>query len=391
MTVLYASDLPPRFSSVGWWRKVVLRWTGGIYKLIGLEMGIFLGLWYIGWALASQGSFNTNHFDGYVASFRLYQGTVRTMLGFMLVYYYQEIYSRARRIFFAIPFPDSTFLAINATIGQADERGRVLKQTIFRYILATSFLLYHATSKMMQRKYREPWKTMVHLGLLTEEEVQRIRERVRDYPYPGEVSFVPLAWATLTIRQAFDDDQVVPKAKNNTYPFTVNTALKALQDYRSQCGSLLFEVYFPFPLLLSQLVTLVVYSYFLVSLVSQQNLSSEPTFIFPVFTAMEFIVYMGALRVGQTFTQPLGEDDNSFEIVAFFTRGLRLAHLYGAYGSSKHDFLANPLPVVDLGDIQDKITAKLPLYFYRSDVARKPVDSCSQHVSKIDSLAIPLL
>ena len=59
MTVLYASDLPPRFSSVGWWRKVVLRWTGGIYKLIGLEMGIFLGLWYIGWALASQGSFNT--------------------------------------------------------------------------------------------------------------------------------------------------------------------------------------------------------------------------------------------------------------------------------------------------------------------------------------------
>ena len=38
---------------------------------------------------------------------------------------------------------------------------------------------------------------------------------------------------------------------------------------------MLFEVYFPFPLLLSQLVTLVVYSYFIIALFAQQNLNTE--------------------------------------------------------------------------------------------------------------------
>ena len=46
--------------------------------------------------------------------------------------------------------------------------------------------------------------------------------------------------------------------------------MQALHDYRSQYGTMLFEVYFPFPLLLSQLVTLVVYSYFAVALIAQQ-------------------------------------------------------------------------------------------------------------------------
>ena len=62
------------------------------------------------------------------------------------------------------------------------------------------------------------------------------------------------------------------------------------------------------------------------------NLNTEATFIFPIFTCCEFVVYMGALRVGQTFTNPLGGDDNAFELVAFFNRNLRLAHLYGCYG-----------------------------------------------------------
>ena len=111
----------------------------------------------------------------------------------------------------------------------------------------------------------------------------------------------------------------------------MSKTLKALHDYRLNYGSMLFEVYFPFPLLLSQLVTLVVYSYFIIALFAQQNLNTEATFIFPIFTCCEFVVYMGALRVGQTFTNPLGGDDNAFELVAFFNRNLRLAHLRVQY------------------------------------------------------------
>eukprot|EP01043_Picozoa_sp_COSAG02_P018794 COSAG02_NODE_888_length_16167_cov_293.783234_4_plen_178_part_00 len=109
---------------------------------------------------------------------------------------------------------------------------------------------------------------------------------------------------------------------------------------------------------------------------------SEPSFHFPFFTLLDVVVYMGALRVGQLFENPLASDDDDCmiphltmlgfvggadfacpplasliyrpqlsivapltcdycpnvsvwladEIVAFFNRNLRIAHIYGLYG-----------------------------------------------------------
>jgi hypothetical protein len=332
MTVPYSNDIPHSFSSRGWCKAVICRWTGGIYKLLVHEILIYLLLWYLGWYIVSNINFD---FNSYIVVFRTYQTTIRVMLGFMLVYYYQEIYARSRRIFFAIPFPDSTFVAINSFIDSSSERGLLLKQTIFRYLLATTFQSYHASSEMFKRAYPRPWKSMVDLGLLTNEEVTRLRTCIDgDYPYYGEVSFVPVAWATMTLRKVFEENLLIPRMPvsggigvSGAYPTVINMAMKALHDYRLQYGTMLFEVYFPFPLYLSQLVTIVTYSYFAVALIAQQNTTSEPEFYFPIFTFMEFFVYIGALRVGQTFTNPLGEDENCFEMIAFFNRNLRLAHL----------------------------------------------------------------
>ena len=160
------------------------------------------------------------------------------------------------------------------------------------------------------------------------------------------------------------------RTSNAQYPTPVQIAFNALHDYRKNYGSMLFEVYFPFPLLLSQLVTLTIYFYFAAALVAQQNLSDETHFVFPVFTMAEFIVYMGAFRVGQTFTNPLGQDENSFEMVAFFNRNMRLAHLYGGYGGDKYDIMSDPLPVVDMSDVQRQVMPSIPLNFYSMRLAR---------------------
>lgn len=123
MTVPYAANLPPKFSFSGWCQNVVCVWKGGVYKLIRLELAVFTILWYAGWGIMTNFTFQKNiNNDIYIQSFRTYQGTIRLMLGFMLVYYYQEIYARARRIFFAIPFPDSTFVAINSVIGRGPSK-----------------------------------------------------------------------------------------------------------------------------------------------------------------------------------------------------------------------------------------------------------------------------
>jgi hypothetical protein len=391
MTVPYQKDVPTTFSSTGWWRAVVCRWRGGVYKLVIFELIGFLCLYYLMWGCLTSFRFTWNVQDGLVKQYREYQGTIRFMLGFMLVYYYQEIYARARRIFFAIPFPDSCFIAINSIVGDGTPRGQLLKQTIFRYILATTFQSYYASSSLFRKAFLcRPWESMKELGLLTNEETRRLRRRIDgDYPYPGEVSFVPIAWATMTLRKAFEEGHVQPDYRpeataaagptssrtrsNGQYPTPVQIGFNALHDYRRNYGSMLFEVYFAFPLLLSQLVTLTVYFYFAASLVAQQNLSDEWHSYFPIFTMAEFIVYMGALRVGQTYTNPLGRDENSFEMVAFFNRNLRLAHLYGGYGGAeKYDMVLNPLPVVDMTELQRRVMPTIPLKFYSMVEARVP-------------------
>ena len=100
---------------------------------------------------------------------------------------------------------------------------------------------------------------MEELGLLTQEEVTRLHTTCDDdYPYYGELSFLPMAWATMVMRKVFEEGLMIPRqtpanggsANGGSYPTVVNMAMKALHGYRLQYGTMLFEVYFPFPLLL---------------------------------------------------------------------------------------------------------------------------------------------
>ncbi len=397
MTVPYSNSLPRTFSTCGWCRAVLCRWRGGIYKLIVVELAVFIACWYAVFIACSSSHLlvtpaerrslalngTAPALDAWIQEFRDYQGNVRVMLGFMLVYYYQQIHARARRIFFAIPFPDSVFIAVNSVVGGDDRgdehyaRGLLLRSTIFRYILSTTFIAYHSSSSKFRHHYPKPYASLVELGLLTRDEVARIRARVDSaYPYLGECAFIPMTWATMTLREAFAQGQCYPRVERPSpdtavqplgYAAVVRDALQALHSYRRSYGTLLFEVYLPFPLLLSQLVTLTVYAYFAVAIFAQQDLSSEPQFYFPIFTSLEFVVYMGALRVGQVFTSPLGGEDSDYEMVAFFNRNLRLAHIYGAFGPDKFDLLGGRPPLVDLRDVQTRALRTVPLEFYRPE------------------------
>ena len=59
-------------------------------------------------------------------------------------------------------------------MGGDDERGRLLRSTIFRYILATTFLVYNGTSAKFAMTYPDPFLALVKLGLLSEQEVEQL-------------------------------------------------------------------------------------------------------------------------------------------------------------------------------------------------------------------------
>ena len=66
MTVPYQKAIPHVFSSSGWWRAVVCRWRGSVYKLVMIEFVGFLLLYYLTWGIMTSFRFAWAGQDGLV-------------------------------------------------------------------------------------------------------------------------------------------------------------------------------------------------------------------------------------------------------------------------------------------------------------------------------------
>ncbi|KAK6114140.1 Bestrophin RFP-TM chloride channel family protein, partial [Brugia pahangi] len=75
----------------------------------------------------------------------------------------------------------------------------------------------------------------------------------------------------------------------------------------------------PIPLVYSQVVFLAVYVHFLICLISQQFIitdNSHTTYldlIVPMMTVIQFVFFIGWLKVAQALLNPFGDDDDDFE------------------------------------------------------------------------------
>ena len=83
-----------------------------------------------------------------------------------------------------------------------------------------------------------------------------------------------------------------------------------------------------------QIVSLSVYAYFLASLLGRQwmNPNSEAAihhydYYFPFFSSLEFVFYVGWLKVAETLVNPFGEDDDDFDTNFLVDRNIQLCFL----------------------------------------------------------------
>ena len=134
-----------------------------------------------------------------------------------------------------------------------------------------------------------------------------------------------------------------------------------------------FQVYLAFPISLVQVVTISMYAHLGTLMVSSQNSSEsddhtrQPQFDFPIFMILEAAVYLGAFRVGQLFIDPMGSEADDFEIVEFFNRDLRLAHVFGNYGKTQSFGDFDLPPAESLVDAQESCMGSIPVEFYKRE------------------------
>lgn len=78
------------------------------------------------------------------------------------------------------------------------------------------------------------------------------------------------------------------------------------------------------PLVYTQVVTIALYSYFGASLLGTNEIYD---FYFPIFIVLQFVFYVGWLKVAEVLINPWGEDDDDIELNWFIDRHTKAAYM----------------------------------------------------------------
>lgn len=108
------------------------RWRASIYKLVWMDLALFLTIYY---SLSALYRFLLNNsqkrtFEAVVAYCDEYSDLIP--LSFVLGFYVSIVMTRWWNQYISIPWPDSIAVFVSATIHGNDERGRLMRRTIVR-------------------------------------------------------------------------------------------------------------------------------------------------------------------------------------------------------------------------------------------------------------------
>ncbi|XP_076334871.1 bestrophin-4-like isoform X1 [Tachypleus tridentatus] len=307
MTVTYSLNVAnARLLGFG---KLLFRWHGSIYKLLYREISIFcvaycsLSVLYR-YVLTEPQRRTFEKISVYCETF-----TDLIPVSFVLGFYVSIVVGRWWQQYMSIPWPDKICMLISAYVHGKDERGRVIRRTLARYLNLLSVLIFQAISTSIKKRF----PTLDHLeeaGLMTKEE-RRVYDEI---PMTHGRWWIPAQWFTALAVRARKEGRI-------NDDITLKALLDELHEYRGNCGMLYSYDWISVPLVYTQVVTLAIYTYFLACVMGRQYL--DPTkgypgqkidLYFPFFTLLQFFFYIGWLKVAESLINPFGDDDDDFEL-----------------------------------------------------------------------------
>ncbi|XP_018336298.1 bestrophin-3-like isoform X2 [Agrilus planipennis] len=321
MTVTYTSKV----ATTTWFDcfiKLLLRWKGSIYKLIWLDVLCFLVLYYVlnfvyRFALNREQKRIFEELAAYCNNF----GNL-IPVSFVLGFYVTLVANRWWSQFQAIPFPDNLALLVSASIKRQDGKSKLIMRTIVRHVCFCFAYTLTLISPRVKRHYSS-LDDFVDTGLLLKEEKEILDDLSQNYPEHMQY-WLSLSWAANLVTRARHEGFI------QSDPVVV-AILTEINNFRTKCSTLLDYDWISVPLVYTQVVTLAVYSYFLIALFGRQwteKTAAEYTDLyFPLLTLFEFIFYMGWLKVAEVLINPFGEDDEDFDVLWMIQRHMKVCYL----------------------------------------------------------------
>ncbi|KAA0722035.1 Bestrophin-2 Vitelliform macular dystrophy 2-like protein 1 [Triplophysa tibetana] len=345
MTVTYTAKVAnARFCGFS---KLLLAWKGSIYKVLYKE---FLAFFAIYTAISITYRFLLVDVQKrYFERLSIYCNNYASLIpmSFVLGFYVTLIVNRWWNQYTSIPLPDRIMCTLSGGVQGGDERGRLLRRTLMRYTSLSAILILRSVSTAVFKRF----PTMDHVveaGFMTREERKKfesLHSRYNKYWVPC-VWFINLAAVARCEGRVKDD---------HTYKLLI----EELNKFRGKCSMLFHYDMISVPLVYTQVVTLAVYSFFLVCLIGRQFLDPSQGYpghdldlYVPVFTLLQFFFYAGWLKVAEQLINPFGEDDDDFETNWLIDRNFQVSmmavdEMYGDLPKMERDRYwndSNPRP-----------------------------------------------
>ncbi|XP_064077405.1 bestrophin-4-like [Macrobrachium nipponense] len=323
MTVTYTHEVAECRGLGNFWR-LLFRWRGSIYKLVWPDLLVY-SMCYYTCSIIYRVVLNEEQkkiFEMITLYCNHYSDLIP--VSFVLGFYVSIVIQRWWAQYETLPWPDSLSLFISTSIQGQDNRGRLMRRTIVRYVnLAFTITLTMITSRAKKR-----FPTLDHLveaGLMTVNEKKIFDGMTAKTNHP--LHWLPLVWAGSVVARARKENRIRDD-------FAVKTIIDEINNFRGKCGGLLSYDWISIPLVYTQVVTLAVYSFFFSTIMGRQFLdpakkfpNHDLDFYVPVFTFLQFFFYMGWLKVAESLVNPFGEDDDDFEVNYLIDRNLQISYM----------------------------------------------------------------
>lgn len=163
---------------------------------------------------------------------------------------------------------------------------------------------------------------LINAGLLHENELEIVEDLENKYPGYSK-NFLPIVWASSIATRARKEGRIRDD-------LSLTTIIGSLNQFRGQCSDLMSYNTISIPLVYTQVVTIAVYTYLIITLLADQLIEEKSNpFLdyFPFLVTLQFIFYMGWLKVAETLMNPFGEDDDDFDVNLMIDRNLQMSYL----------------------------------------------------------------
>ncbi|XP_003376119.1 bestrophin-1 [Trichinella spiralis] len=269
--------------SLGNFLRLLFRWKGSVYKIIYKQALIFVVVYYSINLLYWQMLNNEQKIMFEKVAFYFSEANLSLPLTFLMGFFVSQVANRWISNFKEIVWIDSCMIRIASFVEGNDERGRLLRRTLARYVNLSCIIVLRDISTAVKKRF----PTLDHLvktGIITEEESHEYIISCKQHP-DVYLFWLPIEWA-------------------------INLVAKARKENRILCDLNMSRII--------RVVTIATESYFLTNVIARQytqnqNNTSLET-VFPATLFLEFLFYVGWLKVAEVLIVPYGEDDDDFEL-----------------------------------------------------------------------------